>query len=64
MALKAPKKKKYPKKPKATASSASMQAWLDKVKAIDKEFDKALSEYEKEQKLKKSLKQKITTHKR
>jgi len=64
MALKAPKKRKYPKKPKANASSETMKKWLDTVEQIDKDYKKALSEYDKEQKTRKSLKQKITTHKR
>lgn len=62
--LKKPKKKKYPKKPKANASSDSMTRWLEKVKAIDKEFDADVAEYNKESKKRNELKGKISKHTR
>jgi len=62
--LKQPKKKKYPKKPKANASSDSMTRWLEKVKAIDKEFESATSDFKKEKKKREDLKKKVSDHKR
>lgn len=58
--LKKPKKKKYPKRPKANASSDQMTKWLEKTKAIDKEFESATSDYNKEQKKRNDLKGKIS----
>ncbi len=58
--LKKPKKNKYPKKPKANASATSMEAWLEKVKAIDKKFDDATKTYTKEMKTRNELKGKIS----
>lgn len=57
--LRKPKKKKYPKRPKANASADQMTKWLEKTKAIDKEFDTATSDYTKEQKKRADLKAKI-----
>lgn len=57
--LRKPKKKKYPKKPKANASADQMTKYLEKVKAIDKEFDTATTEYNKESKKRSELKAKV-----
>lgn len=58
--LKKPKKNKYPKKPKANASVPSMNAYLEKVKAIDTKFDTDSKGYAKECKARKELKDKIS----
>lgn len=57
--LKKPKKNKYPKRPKANASAAQMQGWLEKTKAIDKAYEEKLSAYNKEQKKRTELRSKI-----
>jgi thiamine kinase-like enzyme len=57
--LKKPKKKKYPKKPKANASAEQMTKYLEKVKAIDKQFTDDTSDYNKEFKKRSELKAKI-----
>lgn len=45
MALRKPKNKKYPKKPKKNASIEVKQNYLSKVKAIDSQNAEALREY-------------------
>lgn len=57
--LRKPKKRKYPKKPKASASADVMQNYLDKVKEIDKDYDAAVRAYEKEKKDRKNLRDKV-----
>ena len=58
-ALKKPKKKKYPRKPKANAAVSVMQNYLEKVKAIDKQYDADVSAYNKDQKARKELRAKV-----
>lgn len=50
--LKKPKKLRLPKKPKATASIATMENYLKKVGEIKKMNDKRLAEFEKAKKQK------------
>ena len=52
------KKKKYPKKPKASASISTMQNYLTRCK----EVDKANAQIEKDKKTKKALRDKINKH--
>jgi len=42
-----PKKKKYPKKPKQSASLSVWQNYEDRVKQIDKDYNAALADYKK-----------------
>lgn len=52
---KKPKKIKYPKKPKANASLATLERYKDRVKEIDKENNSRMKDYEKALKLKKEI---------
>lgn len=49
------KMKKYPKKPKASASVATKQRYLDKVKEIDKENARRKTENKKSDELTKKI---------
>lgn len=53
--MRKPKKKKYPKKPKASASVAVMQNWLRRCTEIDKENRTKESEYNKSLTLRKQI---------
>lgn len=59
--LKKPKLLKYPKKPKASASSAQMEAYLKRIKAIDAENDSRTKSYTAEKKKRETLRKKITS---
>ncbi len=66
--IKKPKLKSYPKKPKASASIASFENYLDKCKAIDKEnkdkldsYDKALKQKTADQKKKADLVKRVSS---
>jgi hypothetical protein len=50
-----PKLKKYPKKPKASASLSAMENYLDKCKQIDKENAQIKADMKKKETLKKKI---------
>jgi hypothetical protein len=52
---KKPKKLKYPKKPKANASLATLERYKDRVKEIDKENAARLKDYDKAVKLRREI---------
>lgn len=64
MALRKPKAKKLPRKPKAKASIEVMKNYLAKHAAIVKENKDALAKWEKDKKERAALKQKIQGLKR
>ena len=45
--MRKPKNKKYPKKPKASASVAVMENYLKRIKEVDKENSAKAAEYKK-----------------
>jgi hypothetical protein len=53
--MRKPKLKKYPKKPKASASLAVMQKYLDRRKDVDKANAAAQSDYKKALDLRKKI---------
>lgn len=57
--MKKPTKKKYPKKPKQSASVESKENFLKRIKEIDSEFKSALAKYESDKKKNKVLSAKI-----
>jgi hypothetical protein len=63
-ALKKPRKKKYPKRPKSNAAVSVMENYLEKVKAIDKQFESDTAAYNKDVKKRTELKAKIGKVKR
>lgn len=54
-----PKLKKIPKKPKLTASAATMERWLDKKDSIQKENRERIKQYEKDLKKWEKLRKEI-----
>lgn len=64
MAIKKPKKLKYPRKPKQKASLQVHENYLAKVKEIDKENKKRESDYKRDVKKLDSVKKQIASIKR
>lgn len=62
--MRKPKLKKYPKKPKKTASLAVKENWLRKTTEIDKENRQKESDYKKSHEKSKQIDKKIQTKKR
>lgn len=58
-AIKKPKKLKMPKKPKAGASNAVLEKYLEKRKEVEKKNASRLAEYEKAKTKRETLKKKI-----
>ena len=56
--IKKPKEKKFPKKPKQSASLTVWQRWEDRCRDIQKENNSAFSEYERSKKQAESEKKK------
>lgn len=50
-----PKKRKYPKKPKVSASLEAWQRYNSRIKEIDSDYKKALAEHKKKETLIKKL---------
>ncbi len=59
--MKKPKSLKYPRKPKASASNATLENYIHKCAEVDKTNKKRLSEYESEKKKKETLKRKVAS---
>ena len=58
--LKKPKMKKFPKKPKSSASSDVLQRYLQKVEQIKKDHVRDLKAYETEKKRREQLRRKVS----
>ena len=59
-ALKKPKMKKFPKKPKSSASSDVLQRYLQKVDEIRKEHARAVKAYNAEKKKREQLRKRVS----
>lgn len=59
--MKKPKMLKYPRKPRATASSATLENYLVRIKEIDKKNAHAKSAYLSDKKKKETLKKKVAS---